>query len=82
MAKKKFTFVGERTLVTAWTVSVLAEDEDEAREMVDDCVDCGGNDMFHHDDTNVYTDEIDFSLDDEEELDEEELKKLEERYKG
>ncbi len=81
MAKKKFTFVGERTLVTAWTVSVLAEDEDEAREMIDDCADCGCDDMFHHDDENVYTDEIEFSLDDEEELDEEELTKLENRYK-
>ncbi len=81
MAKKKFTFVGERTLVTAWTVSVLAEDEDEAREMIDDCADCECDDMFHHDDENVYTDEIEFSLDDEEELDEEELTKLENRYK-
>lgn len=81
MAKKKFTFVGERTLVTAWTVSVLAEDEDEAREMVDDCPDCYCDDMFHHDDENVYTDEIEFSLDDEEDLDEDELQKLEKRYK-
>lgn len=81
MTKKKFTFIGERTLVTAWTVSVLAEDEDEAREMIDDCADAGCDDMFHWDDEKVYTDEIDFSLDDEQELDEEELKKLEEKYK-
>ena len=40
------------------------------------CVDCGCDDMFHHDDENVYTDEIDFSLDDEEELDEEEAVEL------
>jgi hypothetical protein len=81
MTKKKFTFIGERTLVTAWTISVLAEDEDEAREMIDDCADAGCDDMFHWDDEKVYTDEIDFSLDDEQELDEEELKKLEEKYK-
>lgn len=81
MTKKKFTFVGERTLVTAWTVSVLAEDEDQAQEMIDDCVDCGCDDMFHHDDTNVYTDEIDFSLEDEKELSEEELERLIQLYK-
>lgn len=81
MAKKKFTFIGERTVETAWTISVLAENEDEAREMIDDCADCECDDMFHHDDEKVYTDEIEFSLDDEEELDEEEITKLEEKYK-
>ncbi len=82
MAKKKFTFIGERTLVTAWTVSVLAEDEDEAREMIDDCADCGCDDMFHWDDEKVYSDDIDFSLDDEQELSEEETEKLEKMYKS
>ena len=82
MAKKKFTFVAERTLVTAWTYSVLAEDYDEARELIEECPDGECDDIYHHDDENFYHDEIEYSLlDDEEELDEEELKKLEERCK-
>ena len=81
MAKKKFTFIGERTVVTARTISVLAEDEDEARDMIDNRVDCECDDMFHHDDEKVYTDEIDFSLDDEKELSEEEIQRLEKLYK-
>lgn len=82
MAKKKFTFIGERTVVTAWTISVLAEDEDEAREMIDDCVDCECDDMFHWDDEKVYSDDVEFSLDDEQDLSGEELEKLEKTYKS
>lgn len=81
MAKKKFTFIGERTVETAWTISVLAENEDEAREMIDENTDCESDDMYHHDDEKVYTDEIEFSLDDEEELSEEEIQRLEKLYK-
>ncbi len=82
MTKKKFTFIGERTLVTAWTISVLAEDEDEAREMIEDCADGGCDNMFHWDDEKVYTDEIEFNLDDEQDLSEEEIQSLEKMYKS
>jgi hypothetical protein len=81
MAKKKFTFIGERTLVTAWTYSVLAEDEDEARDLIDSCADGGCDDIYHHDDEKVYTDDIEFSYDDEVELNEEELERLTQLYK-
>jgi hypothetical protein len=81
MAKKKFTFVAERVLVTAWTYSVLAEDADEALEMIENCPDGMCDDIYHHDDEKCYDDTIEFNLDDEEELDEEDIKKLEQRYK-
>jgi hypothetical protein len=38
--------------------------------------------MFHWDDEKVYTDEIEFNLDDEEDLSEEEIQKLEKIYKS
>jgi len=83
MAKKKFTIIAERTFVLAWTYSVLAENYDEALELVENCPDGECDDIYHHDDENVYTDSYDteYSLDDEQDLDEEELKKLEEKYK-
>jgi hypothetical protein len=83
MAKKKFTIIAERTFIHAWTYSVLAENYDEALELVEDCPDGECDDIYHHDDENVYSDsyDIEYSLDDEQDLDEEELKKLEEKYK-
>jgi len=81
MAKKKFTIIGERTLITSWTYSVLAEDEDEAIELVENCADGECDDIYHHDDEKVYTDDIEFSVDEEKELNDEEIKNLEERYK-
>ena len=81
MAKKKFTFVAERVLVTAWTYSVLAEDADEALEMIENCPDGMCDDIYHHDDENCYDDTIEYNLHDEEDLSEEEIEKLEKKYK-
>ena len=83
MAKKKFIIVAERYVEEAWTLHVEAETEEEALQLVENCPDGECDDIYHHDDENVYTDSYDteYSLDDEQELNEEELKKLEEKYK-
>ena len=65
---KKFTVMGERNLNTAWTYTVLAHDRDEAIEMVEDCPDGRCDNITHNDDENVYSDDIDYSVTDEQDI--------------
>jgi hypothetical protein len=68
---KKFTVMGERNLNTAWTYTVIAHDSDEAIEMVENCPDGYCDDITHNDDENVYSDDIEYSVTDEEDIEEE-----------
>ena len=58
----KFKIMGERTLVEAWSYIVIADDADEAIEMVENCPDeyCDG--ITRLDDDQCYQDDTEFSL--------------------
>jgi hypothetical protein len=71
---KKFTVMGERNLNTAWTYKVIARSRDEAIEMVEECPDGNCDNITHMDDENVYSDDIDYSITDEEDIEEEKPK--------
>ncbi len=71
---KKFTVMGERNLNTAWTYKVIAHSGDEAIEMVQDCPDGLCENITHMDDENVYSDDIEYSVTDEEDIVEEKPK--------
>lgn len=71
---KKFTVMGERNLNTAWTYTVIAHDSDEAIEMVENCPDGYCDDITHNDDENVYSDDIEYSVTNEEDIVEEKPK--------
>jgi hypothetical protein len=71
---KKFTVMGERNLNTAWTYKVIAHSSDEAIEMVQDCPDGLCENITHMDDENVYSDDIEYSVTDEEDIEEEKPK--------
>ena len=61
---KKYTILATRNLETAWTYTVVAKDEDEALEMVENCPDGYCDEVTHNDDENVYSDEIEYTVND------------------
>ena len=62
MAQKKFIIMADRVLNEAWTYSVIAENEDEAIEMIENCPDGECEGITHWDDTKVYSDEVEHSI--------------------
>ena len=60
--------MGERFMNTAWTYTVIATSETEAIEMVENCPDGSCENITHNDDENVYTDEIEYSVNDVQEI--------------
>jgi hypothetical protein len=58
----KYKIMGERTLVEAWTYIVVADDVDEAIEMVENCPDGGCDNITRLQDDQCYNDDTEFSL--------------------
>ena len=71
---KKFTVMGDRTFNSAWTYKVIARSREEAVEMVEECPDGQCENITHMDDENVYSDDIYYSVTDEEDIEEEKPK--------
>jgi hypothetical protein len=71
---KKFTVMGDRTFNSAWTYKVIARSREEAVEMVEECPDGQCENITHMDDENVYSDDIYYSVTDEEDIEEEKSK--------
>ena len=58
----KYEILGERTLVTAWTYIVTADDYETAIEMVEECPDGECENIIRRQDDNCYEDTIEFSF--------------------
>ena len=58
----KYKIMGERTLVEAWTYIVVADDVDEAIEMVENCPDGECDNITRLQDDQCYQDDTEFSL--------------------
>jgi hypothetical protein len=58
----KYEIMGERTLVTAWTYIVTADDYETAIEMVEECPDGECENIIRRQDDNCYEDTIEFSF--------------------
>jgi hypothetical protein len=58
----KYKIMGERTLVEAWTYIVVADDVDEAIEMVENCPDGECDNITRLQDDQCYNDDTEFSL--------------------
>ena len=61
---KEYTVLATRNLETAWTYTVKAHNDDEAIEMVENCPDGYCDEVTHNDDENVYTDDINYEIND------------------
>jgi hypothetical protein len=58
----KYKIMGERTLVEAWTYIVIADNEDEAIELVENCPDGMCDDVTRLQDDQCYQDDTEFSV--------------------
>lgn len=58
----KYEILGERTLVTAWTYIVTADDYETAIEMVEECPDGECENIIRRQDDNCYQDDTEFSF--------------------
>ena len=58
----KFKIMGERTLVEAWTYIVVADNVDDAIEMVENCPDGECDNITRLQDDQCYQDDTEFSL--------------------
>ena len=58
----KYEIMGERTLVTAWTYIVTADDYETAIEMVEECPDGECDNITRRQDDNCYQDDTEFSF--------------------
>ena len=58
----KYKIMGERTLVEAWSYIVVADNVDEAIEMVENCPDGECDNITRLQDDQCYQDDTEFSL--------------------